>query len=131
MSMKKLISTGFAIMLGLGMTGVASAQAQGGQQQAPAAPQQQLPDMDFSDSELQSFIDVQSDLQVIRQEYSGRLEETDDPETAASLQEEASQEMVEVLQSSDLDVEKYNQIALALQQDEELLQRVQGMLDQG
>lgn len=123
MNFRAIKTAGLALVLGLGFSGVASAQApQGG------AGQQQI-ETDFSDSELQSFVDVQGDLQSVRQEYTELLEATEDPAEAQSLQEEASQEMVEVLESSDLNVETYNQIAMALQQDQELLQRVQQMMN--
>ena len=121
MKIKQLAAIGIALMTTFGFGPVAFSQAQ--------APAQQAVQTDFSDSELQSFVDVQNDLQVIRVEYSEKLEGTEDPEVAAELQEEASQEMVQVLEQSDMDVETYNQIAMALQQDQELLERVQNMLN--
>lgn len=136
MNFRALRTTGLALIFGLGFSGLASAQPQQGGQppqgggQPPAAGQQQPPvETDFSDSELQSFVDVQGDLQAVRQEYTELLEATEDPAEAQSLQEEASQEMVEVLESSELNVETYNQIAMALQQDQELLERVQEMMN--
>lgn len=129
MTIKMIKPLGLALVLGLGLGNAASAQQQPGAPEAPAQQAPQQVETDFSDSELQSFVDVQTDLQVIRVEYSSRLEETDDPEVAAQLQEEASQEMVGVLESSELDVDTYNQIAMALQQDQELLERVQSMLN--
>lgn len=130
MNLRAIRTTGLALILGLGFSGIASAQPPQGGGQPPAAGQQQPSvETNFSDAELQSFVDVQGDLQAVREEYTELLEATEDPAEAQSLQEEASQEMVEVLESSELDVETYNQIAMALQQDQELLQRVQEMMN--
>lgn len=83
---------------------------------------------DISDNQLQLFVDVQSDIQDIVQDYSARLEGTDDPEAAAQLQQEASQLMVAAVEDIGLDVATYNNIAVALEQDEALQERVQEMM---
>lgn len=129
MNFKAIKTSGLALVIGLGFSGMANAQPTEGAQ--PPAVQQEAPAVatDFNDAELQSFVDVQEDLQAVRAEYTELLEAAEDPAVAQNLQEEASQEMIEVLESSDLDVEKYNQIAMALQQDQELLQRVQAMMN--
>ena len=87
------------------------------------------PAADFSDADLQKFADVQDDLEGIRSEYSGRLESTEDPDQAAQLQQEASQKMVQTVQETGLDVETYSNIALAIQSDPELRDKVQSMLN--
>ena len=99
--------------------------------QAPDIGQPAAPQSDFSDSQLESFVAIQGDLEVIRTEYGARLEGTDDPEVAQALQEEASQEMVAAVEARNLDVEVYNEIARALQQDPALLARVQEMIQEG
>lgn len=102
------------------------------QQQAPqgqgAAPAQEQVPTDFSDSEIEKFVAAQDDLETIRQEYSGKLEGTEDPDKAAELQQEASEKMVTVVQDEGLDVETYSNIALAVQSDPELREKVEGMM---
>lgn len=102
------------------------------QQQAPqgqgAAPTQEQVPTNFSDTEIEKFVAAQDDLETIRQEYSGKLEGTEDPDKAAELQQEASQKMVNVVQDEGLDVETYSNIALAVQSDPELREKVEGMM---
>lgn len=102
------------------------------QQQAPqgqgAAPAQEQVPTNFSDSEIEKFVAAQDDLETIRQEYSGKLEGTEDPDKAAELQQEASEKMVTVVQDEGLDVETYSNIALAVQSDPELREKVEGMM---
>ncbi|MCC5796160.1 MAG: DUF4168 domain-containing protein [Methylophaga sp.] len=129
--MKKLSTSLLGMMMAMGMTTAAYAQQDGyGQaygeqgvmpQQAPAA-------ADFDDAELQSFAAVQSDLDVIRNEYSARLESTENPDQAAQLQQEASQLMVQAVEQAGLDVDTYSNIALALQTDPQLRERIQDMM---
>ncbi|EMR14036.1 hypothetical protein MPL1_02021 [Methylophaga lonarensis MPL] len=129
--MKKLSTSLLGMMMAMGMTTAAYAQQDGygeayGEQgvmpqQAPAA-------ADFDDAELQSFAAVQSDLDVIRNEYSARLESTENPDEAAQLQQEASQLMVQAVEQAGLDVDTYSNIALALQTDPQLRDRIQSMM---
>ncbi len=129
--MKKLSTSLLSMMMAMGMTTAAYAQQDGygeayGEQgvmpqQAPAA-------ADFDDAELQSFAAVQRDLDVIRTEYSARLESSENPEQAAQLQQEASQLMVQAVEQAGLDVDTYSKIALALQTDPQLRERIQGMM---
>ena len=129
--MKKLSTSLLGMMMAMGMTTAAYAQQDGygeayGEQgvmpqQAPAA-------ADFDDAELQSFAAVQSDLDVIRNEYSARLESTENPDQAAQLQQEASQLMVQAVVQAGLDVDTYSNIALALQTDPQLRERIQDMM---
>ena len=117
-----------SILMALGLSPPAFAEQP--QQAAPQAPMPETaPATDFSDSELQKFVDVQGDLEEIRNEYSGRLESTEDPDQAAKLQQEASQKMVQTVQNEGLDVETYSNIALAIQSDAQLRDKVQSMLN--
>lgn len=132
MKCRQLMPAGFSLLLSMGMTNLASAQAQDAppEFEPPAeAPEQALPETEFTDAELQSFVEVQGDLEAIRQEYTARLEETDDQAAVEVLQQEANQEMVAVVESNELDVDKYNLIARAIQQDSALLQRIQELME--
>jgi len=113
----KLFTTAlFAAALAFSTTGMA--------QQQP--PQQQPPqDVDFSDVELQSFAEARSAITEIQQDYSQRLQNADDPEKANSLQQEANEEMIDAVEETGLDVESFNTIAMAIQNDPELQQKLQ------
>ncbi|TGG93964.1 DUF4168 domain-containing protein [Natronospirillum operosum] len=110
-----------ALMMSLGIAAFAGAQ------------EDTMTDMpgeaDISDTDLERFVDVQTDIQEITADYSSRLEGVDDPDEAAQLQQEASQMMVEAVEDTGLDVATYNNIAVALETDEELRERVQSMMN--
>lgn len=95
----------------------------------PAPQAQEVPAEDFSNTDLKKFAAVQEDLEGIRSQYSGELETTEDPDKAAQLQQEASQKMVQVVQDAGLDVETYSNIALALQSDAQLREKVKSMMN--
>jgi len=124
--MKKLTALVFAMFLMTGVSLQAMAQQQGAQQQQGM--QQQEMDMDFSDSDLERFVAVQPALEEIREDFTQRLEAADDQEAANQLQQEAGQLMVEAVEQEGMDVDTYNNIAMALQSNEELRERVDGMM---
>lgn len=128
----KKTATLVSILMALGLSTSAMAE-QGTQAPQQAAPQAPMPESnqaaDFSEADLKKFADVQEDLEGIRSEYSGRLESTEDPDQAAQLQQEASQKMVQTVQDKGLDVDTYSNIALAIQSDPELRDKVQSMLN--
>ncbi|HEX4855295.1 MAG TPA: DUF4168 domain-containing protein [Limnobacter sp.] len=83
----------------------------------------------FENADLQKFAEVQKPLQEIRTDYSKQLENANEPEKAAKLQQEASDKMLEVVEQSGLELETYNQIAMAMQTDPELQAKVQSMMN--
>lgn len=99
---------------------------------SPAAPkgdQAQVNAPDFKDAELQKFAELQKPLQEIRTDYSQRLQSTQKPEEAADLQKEATDKMVEVVKDSGLEVQTYNEIAVALQSNPQLQAKVKSMMN--
>lgn len=83
----------------------------------------------FETKDLQKFAEVQKPLQEIRTDYSKQLEQAQEPEKAAKLQQEASDKMLEVVENAGLELETYNQIAMAVQTDPTLQARVQSMMN--
>ncbi len=115
--MTRISSVLMAMMMALGLA-------------ATAAAQDEMPgEADISDSDLESFVEVQEDIQEITADYSARLDGVEDPDEAAQLQQEASEMMVEAVEDTGLDVATYNNIAVALESDEELRERVQSMMN--
>lgn len=90
--------------------------------------QQQPPQVEVSDSELKKFAEAQAEITSIQQDFSGRLQGVDDPEAAHELQVQANEEMTEAVAEAGLDVESFNNIAMAIQNDPELQQRLTAML---
>jgi inosine-uridine nucleoside N-ribohydrolase len=129
---KQIITVLIASSMGLGAT--AFAQQAGSStpgQNSPAASTAPAESsmQNFKNSDLEKFAEVQKPLDEIRSEYSQRVQSTQEPEKAAKLQQEASDKMMEVVKSSGLEVETYNQIAMAVQSDPELQAKVQSMMN--
>jgi GTP1/Obg family GTP-binding protein len=104
----------FAAALAFSTAGMAQ---QGAQQQQPV-------DVDVGDAELQSFAEASTAITEIQQDYSVRMQNADDPETANELQQQANEKMVGAVEEAGLDVETFNMIATAVQNDPELQQKL-------
>ncbi|MDX5363346.1 MAG: DUF4168 domain-containing protein [Pseudazoarcus pumilus] len=126
--MNKLTPILASLVLAFGVSGTALAQS-APQQPAPAAAPSTPKAADFSDEDVQKFAEVQPTIEGIRQEYSQRLLDVNDPEQAAKLQNEAVQEMVEKVNEIGLEVGTYNGIAVALQSDPDLRMRIESMMN--
>ena len=85
--------------------------------------------VNFQDQDLKKFAELQKPIQDIRNDYSKRLQSTQQPEKAAELQKEATDKMVEVVKDSGLEVQTYNQIAVAMQSNPELQAKIQSMMN--
>ena len=109
----------FALILSFGLT---AAMAQQSQMQQPPA------DIDVSDQQLEQFADAQVSIIEIQQDFSERLQGVEDPERAQELQVQANEEMTSAVDEAGLDVESFNTIAMAIQNDPELQQRLTEML---
>lgn len=91
---------------------------------------QQAPAQDFSDDQLQQFADASQEIAVISQEYTQRLQEAEDESAQQEVRTEANDRMIEVVEDSGLDVDTFNAIGQSIQQDPEMMQRVQEMANQ-
>jgi len=105
--------------------GIAGAVAQ--EHQMEQAPPPQV-EMDVSDAQLEQFAEAQVAIIEIQQDFSGRLQEVEDPERAHELQVQANEEMTGAVAEAGLDVESFNEIAMAIQNSPELQQRLTGLL---
>ncbi|MFY0992564.1 DUF4168 domain-containing protein [Halomonas sp. C05BenzN] len=124
--MKRMTALFSAALLSAGMM-TATAHAQEDPAQAPEQPQAAVPAQDFSDEQLQQFADASQEIAVISQEYTERLHAAEDETAQQEVRMEANDRMVEVVEDSGLDVDTFNAIGQAIQQDPELMQRVQEM----
>lgn len=98
------------------------------QQQAQAAT---ATAQDFTDEQLQQFADASQEIAVISQDYTERLQSEQDQAAQQEIRVEANEKMVAVVEESGLDVETFNAIGQAIQQDPELMKRVQSMAQNG
>ncbi|WP_275287865.1 DUF4168 domain-containing protein [Halomonas elongata] len=104
------------------MAGVAQAQ-----DSSTATNQAQTQTQNFSDQQLQKFADASQDIAVISQEYTQQLQGAEGEEAQQAIREEANGKMIEAVEGSGLEVETFNSIGQAVQQDPELMQQVQEM----
>lgn len=114
-----LLATGFAATPAL----AAEQATQGGQAQ-----QQQA--QNFSDQQLQNFASASQEIAGISQNYTQQLQDAEGSDQQQSIREEANQRMVEAVEDSGLEVEQFNRIGQAVQNDPEMMQRVQQMAQQ-
>ncbi|WP_280553525.1 DUF4168 domain-containing protein [Halomonas sp. 25-S5] len=126
--MQRMTALFSAALLSLGL---AATQAQAEQDDAAAnnaeQPQATAPAQDFSDQQLQQFADASQEIAVISQEYTQQLQAAEDKQAQQDVRKEANDEMVKAVQNSGLEVDTFNAIGQAIQQDPELMQRVQEM----
>lgn len=95
----------------------------GQQQQQPPPGQQQAPQIEVGEEEMRSFAEAQIEIEGLRGEYQTRLQEAEGQEEARQIEQEANEEMVQVVEDQDLDVQRYTQIAQAIDADPDLRER--------
>lgn len=93
-------------------------------------PGQQQQTMEVSEQQLQQFVDAQTSIVEIQQDFSARLQGVEDPDQAHELQVQANEEMTGAVEDAGLDVQTYNEIAMAIQNDPELQDRLTQMMQQ-
>lgn len=108
--------------------GGASAGQEPAQQQA--MPGQQPAAQNFDDGTLMKFASAAVALGEIQNDFTERLKGVQDQQKAMELQEKANEQMVEAVQESGLQVKTYNAIANQMSTDEELRQKMMGMIEQ-
>lgn len=81
----------------------------------------------LSDEELEKFASAESKVSEIRDEFSEKLADADSQEKAQSLQLEAQEKMVEAVREEGLEIPTYNEIAVRMQSDPQLQQRISSM----
>ncbi len=86
--------------------------------------------VEVTDAELDKVAQAYIKITEIREDFQKSLAEVTDPEEAQQLQEEAGGAMVEAVQETGLDVQKYNEVMEAAQVDEELREKLLSRLEQ-
>ncbi len=64
----------------------------------------------------------------IREEFTGKLQQTEDANKARDLQQQANEKMLGVIEENNISIEEYNAINEAVQTDPELRNRVIAMM---
>lgn len=114
--MKSFLSAIFlTLALSFGVTAVA-------QDYEPAPPDMNQPEI--TDKDLEKFIEAQGEINTIREDFSARLTEAPDSEAAQQLQSQANVEMTQAVEDAGLEVDTFNRIAVAVQENPALQERV-------
>lgn len=129
--MQRMTALFSAALLATGlMTATAHAQQdQESTQDSMSTQQESAPAQDFSDEELEQFAEASQEIATISQEYTERLQEADDESAQEEVRTEANDRMIEVVEDSGLDVDTFNAIGQTIQQDPEMMERVQEMAE--
>ena len=124
--------TGLALIIAMAL-GSSHALAQdygNGEGQDQGMTQSQQQPADFSDKELQQFVDLQSKIGDIREEYVSKIENADSEDKARELQQEAQSEMVSAIEAAGMSVQDYNAIAVAYNSNPDVQKRVDKMAEE-
>ncbi|MBH8579010.1 DUF4168 domain-containing protein [Halomonas pacifica] len=127
--MKRMTALFSAALLSAGLMAATGAMAQEDPATQAAQPQAQAA-QNFSDDQLQQFADASQEIAAISQEYTQRLQDAEDEAAQQEIRLEANERMVEEVEATGLEVNTFNAIGQAIQQDPELLERVQAMAEQ-
>jgi len=79
----------------------------------------------LTDQTIDTFVDAFVAVQDIRENYTERLHSASEESEAQALQQEAQEKMLQAVESAGMSVQEYNEVALALQNDPQLMERVQ------
>jgi hypothetical protein len=79
----------------------------------------------FDEGQIESFAVARADVQQLQQEYASKIQQADQ-EQAGKLKQEAQQKMVAAVEDAGLEVQEFNSIARAAQNDPELADKIQG-----
>lgn len=84
-----------------------------------------VPTPNYSDSQLERFVNASRKVAMISQEYTPKLEATANEAGKKKVFEEADGKMIKAVHDEGMTVDQFNGINQALQQDPKLVQRVQ------
>ncbi|WP_396587985.1 DUF4168 domain-containing protein [Bermanella sp. R86510] len=108
------------VSLTFGLASVASAEL----------PPPQGPKVEVSEANLKKFLAVQEDLNTIRNDFSKQVQEAENAQAATKIQQQATEKMMDAVREHDMKVADYNQVATAIQNDPELMEKVRSMQEQ-
>lgn len=119
--------TAVALAVTLAFTALpARAAAPDGSRMVQAEALQPRPD----DSELTNFVAAFVRLMGVQHGYMMLLQQEEDPTRVEELKEAAVTDMEAAIEQDGMSVDRYNSIALAIRDDPQLQNRVEGIIDQ-
>ena len=98
------------------------------QEQAPQAQQPATPD--FSQEQIQAFVDAATEVQRVQTELDTKAQEAQNPEEVAELQQQAQVEASQAVEGSGLTVDEYAAIAQAANENPDLYAQIVDLMQQ-
>ncbi|MCC9625536.1 DUF4168 domain-containing protein [Thalassospira sp. MA62] len=102
-------------------------------QSANNAPQQlaqsgQTQQTQFSDEKLQQYASAVTEIQQLNTKWQQRIQQSEDPNEAQALRQDASEEMIGAVRDEGLTLDEYNQITTAATNNPELSSKITSYL---
>jgi hypothetical protein len=85
---------------------------------------------DITDADVQKFAAAHEEVMKVRQEYVGKAKSAEGQEKKKQLQMAMQKDMLKAVQESGMKPKRYNKVARAVGQDEDLRKRVEKALQQ-
>lgn len=121
---KSLLSTALLAALAATSSQVIAEESKAtAQPEAPALTQDAAPVVD--EQKVKKFVAAYTDVQDVRQTYSEKLQNVQDPEKAKSLQQKAHAKMDNAVEENGLSVDEYRELASQINENPALLTMVQ------
>jgi preprotein translocase subunit SecF len=105
------------------LSGVAQAQSQSGEEFQGQAQTQ------VSDQEATSFANAFNAVREIQKQYSQEIQGVQDESQIKKLQQKYTDKMINQVENNGLSVDRYNEIAQAMQRDESLRQKIEKKME--
>ena len=94
------------------------------QQQEYQTQESQKEAKDFSEEKLEKFAQARAKVDEMSSEYSDKLKGVEDPKKAREIQNKYSQKMADAIEDIGLEVQTYNEISRAAQNNPELREKI-------
>lgn len=131
--MKRLTTVAAALALGIAISACGGGD-QGGQQQAQTTTKQSQsggPQIDVSDTELESFVEASMQLEAFRSEMQQRMSEAENQEEGRKVRQTLMQERDSIIRAAGLDgTQRYNAIMKAIKSSEQIRKRYTAVREQ-
>ncbi|SCZ57811.1 DUF4168 domain-containing protein [Thiohalomonas denitrificans] len=105
---------------GAGQGGAPQGQGYGGAERPSA-----ISAGDVDKDTMEKFSNANASVDEIRSELSEKISREEDPRKAQELQQEAQERMISAVESADLSVDEYNQLAQLMQSDPDFREKVE------
>lgn len=117
--------TGLTLLMGISLlavlcfSGIAQAQSQNGKEFQGQTQAQ------VTDKEATSFANAYNAVRGIQEQYSQEVQGVQDKSQIKKLQQKYTDKMIEKVENNGLSVDRYNEIAQAMQRDENLRKKIE------